>query len=486
MRNRIKELLFQNKSARQTIAKNVFWLSFSQLGSRLIRSLLIIYAARLLGTSEFGVFSYAVGVAGFFMTFVDIGINPLLTRNVAKYPNEQLAYFPVSFFLKAFLLILTASLILFIAPHFSNIESAVVLIPFIAILTIFDGIREFSIAFFRAKEKMELEALVSILTNVSITAFGFWILQHSATAHDFTISYALSAGTGTVVAFFLLRKEFRQIFSSFQKRLLRPIIADALPAALVSIIGMFMLNIDILILGWLKTASEVGFYSSGQRIVQLLYTIPAILASSIFPALSRFAGEKNTSAVRALMEQSLTTVFMFSVPLVIGGVVLAGPIIHFLYGAGYAPATLSFQLLLGTLIFQFSWYFIGNLIFVYNKQYQFSKYLLVGSLSNIGLNLLLIPPFGAAGAALATVLAQFVYILPSWRMIKREVCFSTLRHLPRIFLSSLLTGGFAFLLTMLHLHVLLTISLSALFYFALLYFQKEKALLRILGLFKRA
>ncbi|MDO8752118.1 MAG: flippase, partial [Candidatus Wolfebacteria bacterium] len=339
MRNRIKELLFQNKSPRQTIAKNVFWLSFSQLGSRLIRSFLIIYAARLLGTSEFGVFSYALGVAGFFMTFADIGINPLLTRNVARHPNEQHAYFSVSFFLKAFLLILTASLILFVAPHFSKIEGAILLIPFIAILAVFDGIREFAIAFFRAKEKMELEALVSMLTNVSITVFGFWILGRSATAHDFTISYALSAGTGVVVALFLLRKEFRLIFSSFQKRLLRPIIADALPTAFVSLIGMFMLNVDIMVLGWLKTASEVGFYSSGQRIVQLLYTIPAILASSIFPALSRFAGEKNTNAIQTLTEQSLTTVFMFSLPLTIGGVVLAGPIIHFLYGAGYAPAT---------------------------------------------------------------------------------------------------------------------------------------------------
>lgn len=483
---RLKSFFFQNKGSHQTVVKNVFWLGFSQFGSRIIRSLLIIYAARALGTSEFGVFSYALGVAGFFMTFVDVGINPLLTRNVAKYPNEQRAYFSVSFFLKVFLLVLTALLIFFVAPLFSKIESATLLIPFIAILVIFDGLREFSIAFFRAKEKMELEALVSILTNVSITAFGFWILQRSATAHNFTVSYALSAGTGTIIAFFLLRKELRTVFSSFQKRFLRPIIADALPIAFVSIIGMFMLNVDIIMLGWLKTASEVGFYSSGQRIVQLLYTIPAILASSIFPALSRFSGEKNTGAVRALMERALTAVFMFSLPLTFGGVVLAGPIIRFLYGTGFSPATFSFQLLLGTLILQFSWYFIGNLLFVYNKSYQFSKYLALGSLSNIVLNLLFIPSFGAAGSALATVLAQFFYIIPSWRMIRNEIGFSTMRYLPRIFLSSILTGGFAFFLSFFHFHVLMIITLSAVFYFTLLYLQKEKALLYILGLFKRA
>ncbi|OGG40722.1 hypothetical protein A3A21_01885 [Candidatus Jorgensenbacteria bacterium RIFCSPLOWO2_01_FULL_45_25b] len=485
MKNRIKELFFQNKSSRQTVAKNIFWLSFSQFGGRLIRSSLIIYAARLLGASEYGLFSYVLGLSGFFMTFVDIGINPLLTREVAKYPEKQYSYFSVSLFLKIILLISTSLLIFFVAPHFSKIEGAASLIPFIALLVIFDGVREFSIAFFRAKEKMELEALVSMFTNISITVFGFLILQRSATAYDLTVTYILSAGTGAIAAIILLRKEFHKVFSSFQKRLLKPLIADALPIALVSVIGMFMLNVDIIMLGWLKTASDVGFYSSGQRIVQLLYTIPAILASSIFPALSRFVGEKNTEAVRALVEQALTATFMISLPLTIGGLVLARPIISFLYGVSYIPATLSFQILLGTLLLQFSWYFIGNLLFVYNKSLQFSKYLILGSLSNIGFNLLLIPHFGAAGAALATVFSQILYILLSWRMIKRDVYFLTLRYLPRIVFSSFLMGGFVFFLSILHLHVLLIIFIAALFYFFLLYLQKEKALLHVFGLFKR-
>ena len=99
---RLKSLLFENKGLRQTITKNVFWLSISQFGSRLIRAVIIIYAARALGTAEYGVFSYLLGLAGFFTIFGDIGINQIITREMAKKPERQSIYFSTAFWMKFF------------------------------------------------------------------------------------------------------------------------------------------------------------------------------------------------------------------------------------------------------------------------------------------------------------------------------------------------------------------------------------------------
>ena len=159
---RIKELLFHNRGMRQTIAKNVFWLTLSQVGSRLIRALIIIYAARILGAAEYGIFAYVLGFAGFFTLFADVGINPLLTRNTANHPEQRTEYFSTSFWIKIVLLLATVLLVIFVAPHFTNIEAAKALIPLVALLVIFDGLRDFSIAFFRGLEKMEREALIVI------------------------------------------------------------------------------------------------------------------------------------------------------------------------------------------------------------------------------------------------------------------------------------------------------------------------------------
>ena len=57
-----------------------------------------------LGTSEYGVFSYAIGLAGFFTLFADIGINSVLTRNAAQRLGDARAYFATAFWMKVVLL----------------------------------------------------------------------------------------------------------------------------------------------------------------------------------------------------------------------------------------------------------------------------------------------------------------------------------------------------------------------------------------------
>src|SRR3989338_246964 len=101
MVNRLKAFFLHNSSTKQTIVKNFFWLSSSQVGSRLIRAAILIYAIRILGASEYGIFSYVLGVAGFFTIFADMGLSALLTREVAGNHREKSGiYFSNAFLLK--------------------------------------------------------------------------------------------------------------------------------------------------------------------------------------------------------------------------------------------------------------------------------------------------------------------------------------------------------------------------------------------------
>ncbi len=75
----ILDWLFNNRTVGQTIAKNTFWLFFGQMTSRLLRAVIVIYSARVLGAASWGAFSYALGVAAFLTIFSDIGINALIT-----------------------------------------------------------------------------------------------------------------------------------------------------------------------------------------------------------------------------------------------------------------------------------------------------------------------------------------------------------------------------------------------------------------------
>ncbi|MBI2035392.1 MAG: oligosaccharide flippase family protein [Candidatus Liptonbacteria bacterium] len=120
MINRLKDLLFNNRSIKQTVAKNVFWLSVSEIASRIFRGVIIIYAARVLGAAGYGVFSYALGLAGFFTIFLDVGLTAILTREAAQKPSQKSEYFATIFWMKTVPLMLTVAVVIFIAPYFSN------------------------------------------------------------------------------------------------------------------------------------------------------------------------------------------------------------------------------------------------------------------------------------------------------------------------------------------------------------------------------
>lgn len=474
--NKIKNFLLKNTNTRQTAVKNVFWLTAGQVGSRLFRALIIIYATRVLGAEGYGIFAYVLGLAGFFTIFADIGINQILTREVSKRPEEEKNYFATAFWIKIGLLVLTSALLIILAPHFSKIETAEALLPLAALLVIFDNLREFSSAYFRGKEKMELEALLITATNVAITIFGFIILTVWATPKTLTWTYVLSASTGSILGIIILRDKFAGIFKFFKQNLLRPILSSAWPISLMGVLGVFMLNTDIIMLGFFRTSAEIGYYSAGQKIVQVLYTIPSIFAAAMFPAFSRLVGAGEREKSRRAMEEGLSTVLMISLPMVVGGVVLGSGIVDFLYGQEFSPTIPAFQILIFSLIMAYPGALLGNYILAHDKQIKLAPYVAAASIGNVIFNFILIPLFGIIGAAVATLLSQLIYNGSAWRFAKKINNFKTLLHLKKIAPAALLMGLLSYALSAAGLHVLLTIAASALFYFGVLWVLKEKTL----------
>jgi O-antigen/teichoic acid export membrane protein len=477
-----KRLFLENRNTRQTVFKNMFWLSFGQIAGRLIRAAVIIYAARVLGAADYGVFSYALGLAAFFTIFADVGINSILTREVSQRPTERSQYFATALWIKFGLLLFTTVLVVFVAPLFSKIEAARTLIPFVALLTIFDGVREFANSFLRALERMELEALVNTVTNIAITTAGFIILSFSPTAYSLTMVYALAGSIGAFLAVLLLWKEFRDSISNVRRSLLRPLVTAALPIAVLGLLGAFMLNTDMIMLGWWRTPEELGFYSSAQKIVQVLYTLPGILAAALFPVFSRLVGQARHDTVRTLIERALTATFLVALPLTVGGIVLATPIMALLYGAEYVPGATAFQFLIATTLLVFPGALIGNLVIAYNKQKSIVWGVALGSTSNIAFNALLIPPLGIMGAAIATVIAQSMSNGYMWYIIRKTNRFETLLHLTKIVGASVSMGVCAFILNLLGLHVLVTIVVSGLIYLGALVLFREHVIAEIRAL----
>lgn len=475
MYKKIKLFLFENQNLKQTVAKNTFWLFFGQISGRLLRTGLIIYAARVLGPSSWGAFSYVMSLVAFMTIFSDMGMGAIVTRESSKNPEFSKKYFSTAFCLKLVLLVVGMSLIIFGAKYITNIPEAKALMPLVAIILFFDSLRNFGFVISRAKEKMQLEALNEIITNFMITALGLAFLYFIPTSRSLASAYIYGVAIGFFVILLMLKDHFYSSLISFDKALIKPIIKDSLPFALASFLGAIMINTDLIMIGWMRPANEVGFYSAAQKPVQVFYTIASLFAVSIFPALTKTLKDSLEKGGR-ILEKAISMSLLVAIPLSLGGIILANQIIGLLFGSEYLAATSSFQILMLTILIIFPSVIVSNSILAHEQQKNFIAFSLIGAIGNIFFNFILIPYFGIAGASASTVLTQLVSNYFIWNKMQTINPFSVLPNIKKIVLAGIVMAISTYLIKISGANLMVNIIFSIGIYFLALKSQKEKLL----------
>lgn len=457
------------------IAKNVAWLFGGQIVGRLLRAVIIIYAARFLGAASWGAFSYALSLAAFLTIFSDFGINALLTREGVKSPELRNKYLATALALKAFVLIVLMTVVTLLADYLTSIPAAAALLPIITLVFAFDSLRDLGVAVARSLEKMEIEAWVNILTNLAITVFGFVFLYKFGSVASLTWGYALGSGFGLLAIIYILRDHFRDLWGNLDMSLVKSLLTSAWPFGLLGLMGVVMINTDVLMLGWLTSAEATGFYAAAQKPIQLLYILPTLIAAAFFPALTRSVKNKD-SHFRVIFERGVVATYLLATPIAIGGFLLAGPIMQLLYGSIYLPGTSSFAILALTTLAIFPATIIANGVFAHDKQKNLLGYVILGIGGNIFFNFLFIPVLGIAGSALSTFINQIIINIYLWRQFKKVTEFTIMPHLGKIITAGLIMGVGTFFLRHLPVNVIVNIVLSGFLYLASLWILKEPML----------
>lgn len=413
----VHSFLFKNTGLRQTVFKNAFWLFSGQTTGRAIRAIIVIYAARVLGTAGFGVASYALSLTAFFLIIADMGITSLLTKHAAQNPDERERYFATLFTLKCICVGASFAMILIIGPFVSNIPEAAALLPLAGLVLVFDSLREFSLAMVRAREKMEYEAALAVITNIATVTLSLIFLAAQKTPQALLMGYAAGSGFGLALAVWALRSYLKKALTHFDKALVRPLAAQAFPLAMTAFLGGTMLTVDMLMLGWFRTATEVGLYSAAQKPIQIAYGIAGIAGISLFSTFSRLYS-KDRVKFKELFNQSFRAMTYASAGIAVIGVTFAGPVLNLIYGSAYTGAAPALRLLAAT-FFLLAPTEIGiHALLAANRQRVFLYSAPIGAASNALLNAAFIPYWGITGAALSTLITQIAVNAYLWKKIR--------------------------------------------------------------------
>jgi O-antigen/teichoic acid export membrane protein len=404
---KFQDFLFKNTTTKQTIAKNSLWLFLGDIFGRLLRMGLIVYAARTLGTSGWGVFSYATSIGILLMSLSDIGISGIITREASQKKEEYTTLISTALVIKAVLLVASIGLVLGISPLISHISQTHGIFLLIATISFFDTIRELGFSINRAFEKMEREMVVKTIMNVAILVLGIIFLKINLSPKSMALAYAVGSGIGAFIIIFMIRNETKQLIGTVDRKKVGTLLKTAWPFAVITLVAILLANVDTYMLGLWKDASEIGLYASVQRIYAFVAVIPSTIAVATFPLMSRLA-HTDQDKFRLTLEKALGVLLAISVPIAVGGALMSRELVLMVFGQAYAAAAPVMLVMMLMVIAAFPLILLANAVFAYDRQRSLSGVYIAGMVANIGLNAILIPKFGALGAALATCISNII------------------------------------------------------------------------------
>ncbi len=409
------------------VSKNFLSLFLSDAASRILGFIAVVYIARTLTIEGFGFINYGLAFLTYALLFANPGLTTIGAREIAKDRSNRKIIDEIlglKFVLSGCIFLIFIIGLLLIPGH--SITKKVILLYLFSLFP-FALLLEFV---FQGREEMEFIGISRLVQYSIYITFIFLLLKTSRDIVAVPVAFLIGYGVASVFLLLIFLRKYKSIRVKFSFRFWRKLLAMSTPVGLATILNSASLNLPPIILGVVYSKIEVGAFSAGYKVIVMLLIIERVFHYVFFPVISKqfaHAPEKLKSSFSFLTR----ILFALTIPLTLGGIVLAPNIISVIYGAGYESAVTIFRiLLLYFLIAPINSIFGYGLVSI-DKEQQFLKVITITVLLNCILIVLLGIYFRTEGVAAALFISEMVGIILMNKELKRFVQFSTLKYITK-------------------------------------------------------
>jgi O-antigen/teichoic acid export membrane protein len=404
------------------------------LGGRVAHGVLRLFSGRLvamavqfaafaliasrLGPSQMGEFTLALAIASMFQMATDLGLQSVVERSLAQQSEPERRLVGSVVYLRltiaagtyAFLVVIA-----FLASFSPTLRSAVLIAGLLIFIGTLDSFRPSLQVRLRAGPMALGGVIGAVNFLIGVLALGPDRTSVEALLWLYLATTMVSLCFVAIPSWRLVRPDWRPT-PTLWPNLLRA----ALPIGFTFFMNFVYYRIDLVILGALKPADEVGQYGVAYRFIDSLMPFPGLVMVLLSPLL---AGTFTTSmsAFRRRYDRALFALEVMAVPIAVGGAMTAWRLLPALPGFGrYAGAGVA----LSVLLVAFSAMLVGHLVQASlvgaHLQGRLIRISAVGLAVNLLANAALIPLYGYVGASVATVLTESGVCLLSALTLKRH------------------------------------------------------------------
>jgi len=387
------------------VFQNAKWIILCKIIQSVIQLLIGMLSARYLGPSNYGLINYAASIVAFALPIMKLGLDGVLVYELVADPDHEGQIMGTSLCMNVMSSLICIVGVSVFATFMNLNEKQTILICILYSISVFFAALEMIQYWFQYKLLSKYASTVMLVAYVVVSLYKVFLLATAKSVHWFALSHSVEYGAVGILLLTVYHRCGGQRLSFSWKRA-RNMLERSRHYILAALMVVILQNTDHIMLTNMMGDAENGIYSAAITSVGVAQFVFVAIIDSFRPLILSVKKE-NQDEYEHNMARLYCIVFYLALVYSLGFTVFARMIIHILYGKAYMAAVPVLRILVWYCAFSYMGIVRSIWLLAEEKQRYMPGIHLVGALANVTLNLLLIPVWGACGAAFASFLTQF-------------------------------------------------------------------------------
>lgn len=359
------------------------------------------YVSRILGVNNVGIYSYTYSIVYYFMLASMLGINNYGAREIAKASNNKnklsKTFFSI-YFLQLICCGIMAILYIIVSSLYQYDHKEIMFIQFIYLISCIFDINWFFFGLEKFKITISRNVIIKMLSLILI----FTLVNSRSELWLYTLIMSGSTLISQIYLWIYVKKEIHFYKPTFKE------IFKHLPECLILFIPIISYSIyrvmDKTLIGAISNTVQLGNFESAEKIINIPISFITALGTVMMPHMSKTTNDEYTEK----LNDTFKLCFFFIIPMIIGLFVISDDFSNVFFGDEFSLTGTIIKYLLPTILFSAITNVIrSNYLIPKGKNNIYVISTILGAVVNLILNLIFIKRYGALGACIGTLAAEF-------------------------------------------------------------------------------
>lgn len=387
----------------------------STIGLTAVGFLSTMYFAHTVGLAILGAYYLFVAYFSIFDLLGDGGFGNAAVKRISE-GEDQGAYLTAFAILRIMLMAISVSFLFIARPYLVDLTSSGTF-PWLVLALVVSVFADIASNAVYGRGKVGIKQIGGLINN---------LIRISIQVTAIILGYSLAGLAGGFVAGIFAAGLFNLRFldlkpSSFRRSHISSLFAFSFWIFLSASGYLVFSYADTILIGYFMTDTDVGIYRVALQLTSIATFVTLALRTTLYPKVSYWGKQRNLASVEGALTRAFTYSLLLAVPVLAGGWILGERLLYFFYGATSATGSGALALLLLVQVAHVFMYLQTMCLNALDRPKDSFQVTAIAVMTNVVLNILLIPIYGIVGASAATLLSMLINAMLAYRALSRRI-----------------------------------------------------------------